>query len=130
MGYAAAIGLGFGLIENLMYLQVYDNDTHVLLIRSVTSLVCHMLCGLFMGFFIAMGHIKDSIKPSKWTKYKYYMLSLLAAVSFHGIFDYLISLTQKNITGAYVISGGLIIAYVMARKFFIKNFKSTEFGKI
>lgn len=50
--YSVFISLGFATVENLRYAWVNGWDTLVL--RSVSSLPCHLIVGIIMGYFYSM----------------------------------------------------------------------------
>lgn len=129
MFYSVMIAVGFAVFENIHYagralwgdLQGV-NPNEMLLVRSLNSVVVHMLCGLFMGYFIALGRtFKNIFKHAGYT-----ILGLISATLFHGIYDYnLMKGTtaedfteifgiQFHTTNNLLIIGGLIAAYFMA----------------
>lgn len=55
MFYFGMVGLGFALVENIGYVQAYGMK--VLGVRTFSSTIVHMVCGLFFGYWIGMGKI-------------------------------------------------------------------------
>ena len=91
MFYSVMIAVGFAVFENIHYvgramwgdLQGVDVN-EMLMIRSINSVVVHMLSGLFMGYFIALGRrCKNIFRHAGYT-----LLGLFAATAFHGFYDY------------------------------------------
>lgn len=128
MFYSVMIAVGFAVFENMYYvgralwgdLQGVD-PSEMLLVRSLNSVVVHMLSGLFMGYFIALGRsCKNVFKHAGYTT-----LGLLAATFFHGLYDF--NLMKPHTMDEYVdvlgiqlhvdnnilIIVGLIFAYAM-----------------
>ncbi len=131
MFYSVMIAVGFAVFENIHYVGramwgdlkgVDVND--MLLIRSLNSVVVHMLSGLFMGYFIAIGRrCKNIFKHAGYT-----LLGLFVATIFHGIYDFnLMKGTVESdfvnflglhfhITNNIMIIGALITAWFMSNK--------------
>jgi len=129
MFYSVMIAVGFAVFENMYYvgralwgdLQGVDPN-EMLLVRSLNSVIVHMLSGLFMGYFIALGRgCKNIFKHAGYT-----ILGLLAATFFHGLYDF--NLMKPHTMDEYIdifgiqfhannnllIIVGLTIAYFMA----------------
>jgi len=91
MFYSIMIAVGFAAFENIHYVgralwgDLKGVDPHqMLLIRSLNSVVVHMVSGLFMGYFIALGRrCKNIFKHAGYT-----ILGLLTASAFHGLYDF------------------------------------------
>lgn len=131
MFYSTMIAVGFAAFENVHYLgralwgDLKGVDTGELLIgRSLNSVIVHMLCGLFMGYFIALGRIF----ASRIKRIGMVALGILVAVLFHGFYDF--NLMRPDISdsdfvqvlGSYfhalnniLIGAGLIAAYFMGK---------------
>ena len=91
MFYSVMIAVGFAVFENINYvgralwgdLQGIDPN-EMLIIRSINSVVIHMLSGLFMGYFIALGRrYKNIFKHAGYT-----IFGLFFATMFHGLYDF------------------------------------------
>jgi RsiW-degrading membrane proteinase PrsW (M82 family) len=129
MFYSVMIAVGFAVFENIHYvgralwgdLQGVDPN-QMLLVRSLNSVVVHMISGLFMGYFIAIGRrCKNIFKHAGYT-----ILGLLSATAFHGLYDF--NLMKPGTMDDYVnifgldfhinnnllIGGCLLICYIMA----------------
>ena len=108
MFYAVMISVGFAIFENIHYvgramwgdLQGVNVD-EMLMIRSLNSVVVHMLSGLFMGYFIALGRtFKNIFKHAAYT-----VLGLFTATLFHGLYDF--NLMKGTVASDYVNFIGL-----------------------
>lgn len=129
MFYSVMIAVGFAVFENIHYvgralwgdLQGV-NPGEMLLARSLNSVVVHMLSGLFMGYFIALGRrCKSIFKHAGYT-----FLGLITATIFHGVYDFNLMKGYDqsdfiNILGVdfhiqnnLIIGGALVLAYLMA----------------
>lgn len=83
MFYSCMISVGFAGIENLEYFINYHN---IFIERSLTAVLTHMICGIFMGYFIALSRVKkDAMK-----RIGYQLMGVLAATAFHGAYDWLV----------------------------------------
>lgn len=128
MFYSAMISVGFATFENIQYVgRVLWGDLQgvnpheMLIVRSLNSVVVHMLSGLFMGYFIAIGRrFKNIFKHASYT-----VLGLLSATIFHGMYDFNLMKGVEpsdfiNIFGLklhannnIMIGVAMIIAYIM-----------------
>lgn len=127
MFYNMLVGGAFGVVENVMYGVQYGNDAIV--IRSFTSLIIHMLAGIFMGYFIALGRENTEIKTysvmslflKRHHKYRKLILSvfgILAATVLHGTYDYLLfggKIENPETKILITITVAMTIAYFMGR---------------
>ncbi len=119
MAYMGMVGLGFAVMENLQYAQVYGAD--VLYWRAITAVVGHMVFGLFMGYWIAVGrmgarHDDTSLFDNMVNKRKgfrnalYVIIGLFAATTLHGIYNLQFQFNGQNgITVIYMLLIGSII---------------------
>jgi RsiW-degrading membrane proteinase PrsW (M82 family) len=129
MFYSVMISVGFAAFENMHYvgralwgdLQGVDPG-EMLLVRSLNSVIVHMVSGLFMGYFIALGRrCKNIFKHAGYT-----LLGLLVSTVFHGYYDFNLMKPQQvddyiNIFGMnfhiqnnMLIITALIASYLMA----------------
>lgn len=113
MFFMGMISLGFAVIENVQYGTMSEAPLDTLWWRSITAVIGHMVFGLFMGYWIAIGRmgprrydrsLLDIIinKQKKFRTLFYTIIGLAAAVILHGIYDLHIELNgPKGITGLY-----------------------------
>jgi len=144
MYYSLMVALGFALTENISYLiTLYQNKSidpmisqvqlnnsmlSMALNRSLTAVVMHMICGVFMGYFLSIyneknkrtalekNQLKHNINLSNK---KYIILGILLAALYHGIYDLNLILPENNYKlffTAIIIIFGLIISYFMINK--------------
>lgn len=122
MFYFALLGMGFGVMENVIYINKFSMEIYFL--RSTFPILLHMICGLFAGYWIALGNIKTSFMDRtffglifrKYPKYKkivFIFLALITATFTHGMYNFtsgifegysypiLMLLISTGITGAY-----------------------------
>jgi len=57
MFYCGMVGLGFGVAENVHYATSSYQSFTMLGWIGVTPLLCHMICGFFMGYWISLGQM-------------------------------------------------------------------------
>lgn len=97
MFYYGMVGLSFGLIENIQYATKYGGD--VILTRTFTALLLHMLLGLLAGYWYSFAKVKSekpgrslfSILCHRFRKFRIvtYSFMAIALVTFiHGVYDY------------------------------------------
>ena len=89
--YACFISLGFACIENIMYVfgsETFGSAFHTGVLRALLSVPGHFLFAVIMGYFLGLA----KFQPEK--RSKYLILSLVCAMIAHGIFDYLLMLSE------------------------------------
>jgi len=111
MFYCMLASAGFAIVENIHYLMGYGED--VLLIRAVTAVMIHVICGLIMGYFIA----KAKFITSEYNKKQYNLnpvkaktkkMALMAAgiaapMMLHGFYNYSLATSSGSIYATLVI---------------------------
>ena len=137
MFYSTMISVGFAVLENIHYVnRVLSGDLYginpnkMLIARSVSSVLIHMLSGLFMGYFIAIGKMSNNI----FKKLGYTILGLIIATLLHGVYDFNLMKTANisdfiNILGinfhilnSLIILESIFISWLMSKKL-LKNKK-------
>lgn len=104
MFYTCMVSVGFAIIENVIYAEQYGGG--VLLIRTFSAVLTHMICGLFLGYFIALGRLTSHNDGSefhnlmqKFSMFRrgvYTFLGICAAVLLHGIYDLNLTVPSDN----------------------------------
>jgi len=84
--YATFIGLGFACLENIEYVFDYGFGTGV--VRALISVPGHFLFGVVLGYFLSMA----KFHPEK--RKTYLWSGLLLAMFAHGLFDWLLMITE------------------------------------
>ena len=108
--YACFIGLGFACIENIMY--VFSSATisqamHTGVMRALLSVPGHFLFAVMMGYFFGMA----KFRPEHRTKYL--ILSYVVPMVAHGLFDYLLMLSDAlSETNLAWMSGLFLILFI------------------
>ena len=130
MFYCMSASMGFAVLENLSYLQLYGKD--VLFIRAFTAVVMHLVTGLMMGYMIAKGRtagntMAENMSPA-WKERVFVLLGLAFATFYHGVYDFNIFL--ENFPGSnypifYVIGPGVVISYLMLRDIAWQKYKKS-----
>ena len=127
MFYSSLTAAAFSIVENVQYAQraivgEFGDITaeSVLTTRAVTSVIVHMICGLFMGYYIARSKGATPLK-----KVFFNILGICAATFIHGIYDmnWMKPGTEKDyydILGFPIhISSAIIIAFSITIAFFM-----------
>ncbi len=83
---AVVTALGFATAENIMYIAFKIQSYTIEFPRAVISVPGHIIFAITMGYYLSMA--KFTIHKIK-TQY-YFVLSLVAPIVMHGIFDFLI----------------------------------------
>lgn len=142
MFYTAMVAAGFAAIENTDYairtirgsFGPDVNVMYVLSIRSITSVIMHMVCGIIMGYYIALG-----AKSLKSDRIKFNIIGLVSAMILHGIYDFCIMyepLSEKTLSigeltihwpSMIIVLAGLTLAYFMATDLIYRKIKRPKF---
>ena len=91
--YATFIGLGFACVENIMYVfgassESLQTGVATGVVRGLLSVPGHFLFGVLMGYFLSMA------KFHKEKRGMYLLIALLSAAAGHGLFDWLLMVTN------------------------------------
>jgi len=140
MFYSALVSAAFAITENIQYAQramageFGENITaeNVLIVRAVSSVIIHMTCGLFMGYYIALGKNSSAIR-----KVLYNIIGISAATFIHGVYDFnwmkpdthkdyynLFGSFPIHVSSVIIIGFALIISLMMS--FNLKHINHTE----
>jgi RsiW-degrading membrane proteinase PrsW (M82 family) len=84
--YATFIGLGFACVENIEYVFMYGFSTGI--VRALISVPGHFLFGVVLGYFLSMA----KFHPEK--RGTYLWSGLLLAMLAHGLFDWLLMISD------------------------------------
>jgi len=86
--YTVAVGLGFALIENILYviMEIVEGGSGfgTAIMRSFTAVPLHALSGVIIGFYLGRAHFM----PAGPERTKTYLLGLFFATLFHGLYDF------------------------------------------
>ena len=122
--YATFVSLGFACLENILY--VFDNGFGTGVMRAIISVPGHFLFGVLMGYFLSLAKFneKDCLL--------YLVLSVLVPSMVHGLFDWLLMVTdQLGTLGQLVILalfiGGDILLWIVGVKSIRKHRESSQF---
>ena len=85
--YASIVSLGFATIENIMY--VLPGGISVGIVRALLSVPGHFLFGIIMGYFLSLAKFNRSKRGL------YIFLGLLFSILAHGIYDWLLMLSDR-----------------------------------
>jgi len=104
--YAVAIGMGFALLENILYAYRYPIST--MAVRTFTAVPAHGVFAIITGYFVGMAFNE---KPINWMLA---LRGLLFASLLHGIYDWLVLQEYYDwLTGMAipVLALGFVYAY-------------------
>lgn len=94
--YAALISLSFAGMETLLYVfneSTYQDMASLAVLRNVSTIPLHLVCGIAMGYFIAV----ERFSKKKQIKLKYLILSLFIPTFIHTFYNIFFSLTMINL---------------------------------
>jgi len=119
MFYAMSVSCGFAVSENILYAQIYGG--WVLFTRSFTAVLIHMICGLMLGYFVAIGRIikRTNRKNKKRTMILYTLFGIGIASIYHGVYDFnlFVGNALVNYISYFILSVGLAMSYLMTTHF-------------
>ena len=81
--YAVFVGLGFALVENILY--VFDSGLKTALLRGILSVPGHGFFAVIMGYFLSIAKLSQ-----QGERKKYLLLSVLIPILFHGTYDFIL----------------------------------------
>jgi RsiW-degrading membrane proteinase PrsW (M82 family) len=85
--YATFVSMGFACIENILY--VFSSGFGTGIVRAIISVPGHFLFGVLMGYFLSLA------KFSRNGKLGYILLSIFVPAIVHGLFDWLLMVTDE-----------------------------------
>ncbi len=113
--YSVMVGMGFATLENLLYVLKYaeiGQGLQVGIKRMFLSVPAHGSFAVVMGYFA--GKAKFDPKNSFWLM----LAGLLAAVFFHGTFDFFLFVNESTVwgrqTGEGLLAGGALVSFVIS----------------
>ena len=112
--YSACTALGFATFENIIYVtNYYNHGIMVAIMRGLISIPSHAVFGIYSGFYLGIS--KNAYMCGKKNKaIKYKILSILAPISLHFIFDLLLIKTNIIKYSLFIIY--LTVLYITALK--------------
>jgi RsiW-degrading membrane proteinase PrsW (M82 family) len=119
--FGVSASLGFAMIENWGYvINAFIGDgfsaaKQVALIRALTAILLHMICGIMMGFYL-IDYIFEEGKKS------YLILSLLFPVCLHGFYNFILKSNYMSEYWAIV----LVAAFLIRINFIFEKQKKLE----
>ncbi len=117
--YGGAIGLGFGMTENLLYFITYDDTfaqwISIVITRSIFSAVMHGIATATVGAFLAKA--KFTLNASK---YIYLFFGLCLAMLFHATWNFSLTFEFTYLLGILFMIF-LIAAFLIVFQVAVKN---------
>jgi RsiW-degrading membrane proteinase PrsW (M82 family) len=83
--YAVFVSLGFALVENIMYVFSDEGGMQVALMRAVLAVPGHGFFAVIMGYYLSIARFHEGAEKNRLL-----LTSLLMAVLFHGIYDFIL----------------------------------------
>jgi RsiW-degrading membrane proteinase PrsW (M82 family) len=119
--FGVSASLGFAMIENWGYVinalvgDGFSTAKEVAIIRALTAILLHMICGIMMGFYL-IDYIFGEDKKT------YLILSLLFPVCLHGFYNFI--LKSDYMSYYWVII--LVAAFLIRINFIFEKQKKIE----
>tara|TARA_B100000768_G_C11191994_1_gene337770 strand:- start:353 stop:997 length:645 start_codon:yes stop_codon:yes gene_type:complete len=97
--YAVMVGLGFALVENIMYvLENPEQSFDIAVLRMFTAIPLHAICGVILGYYIGLA--KFSKNP-----FKLMCIGLLFATIIHCMYNYFIFIDKLFLSIIIIVIG-------------------------
>lgn len=93
--YSVCVSMGFACVENIIY--VFD-DSSVIIGRAIFAVPGHFLYAVLMGYYFSL------VKFSQKNKLQNKILTLLAPILAHGIYDAILMISDNIPTWSYFLS--------------------------
>lgn len=118
--YAACVGVGFAVFENLKYVLKLGIGTA--LVRAITAVPAHAIFAIFMGHYYGLAKQYDRAgSPAAAASNR--LMCLLVPVLLHGLYDY-IALSQTTISVITFFAFVIILDIVTLKK--IKHYSKED----
>ena len=116
--YSIAIAVGFAFAENIIYMTGSQSSFPLLLLRSLTALPLHVICGAYTGYFAGRGKTMEK---------RFFGKALLTAVTIHGLYNLLVNLyfPYYLLSVILLIISVFILKHQYSKKDSIGSFKDT-----
>ena len=89
--YAVFVSLGFALVENIMYVFGEEGGMQVAIMRAVLAVPGHGFFAVIMGYYFSIARFHEGTEKNRLL-----MTSLLMAVFFHGVYDFILMYMSAN----------------------------------
>ncbi|MFK7774019.1 MAG: PrsW family intramembrane metalloprotease [Saprospiraceae bacterium] len=116
--YAVMIGMGFAIVENIVYCMPYDITLAI--VRDFTAVPSHAVFGVILGYYVGLA------KFDRANLFKNILVGLLLAVGVHGLYDFFLFQRYDDwlmILATFVLMGGLFFS----RKFIAQHQQDSPF---
>ena len=121
--FAAMIALGFGIVENIVYLM-FDATITKIIVRGLLGAFGHIIDAMMMGFFYGLAKFYDSTGDEAQVKSSL-KKALIVPILFHGSFDALLTMADYTIV-VFLFFILYIIEIVLAFKFMKKALRDNQ----
>jgi RsiW-degrading membrane proteinase PrsW (M82 family) len=126
--YGGAIGLGFGMTENLFYFITYNNSfsqwIYVVIIRSIFSAVMHAIATATVGAFLAKTKFTLSSQKNNFP-----IIGLILAMLFHATWNFSLTFEFTYLVGM-VFMIFLIIGFLFVFNFSLKSERKLIYNEL
>lgn len=130
--YSALIALSFGVMESLIYVfseSSFFSMTSLAIIRSITTLPLHLICGIIMGYYVGIEKFSFGTKTRIFNLFK----ALLFPTIIHFLYNFIISKIILNIKSDIMFVLYIIIFFIpiiIICILYIKNSKKLNYKYI
>lgn len=116
--YAVMIGMGFAIVENIVYCMPFDITLAV--VRDFTAVPSHAIFGVILGYYVGLA------KFDRTNSIKYILIGFFMAVFVHGLYDFFLFQRYDDwlmILATFVLLGG----FFFSRKFITRHQEDSPF---
>ena len=116
--YAVMIGMGFAIIENIIYCM--PSDLTLAIVRDFTAVPSHAVFGVILGYYVGLA------KFNRGDLIKNILVGFYLAVAIHGLYDFFLFQRYDDwlmILATFVLLGGLFFS----RKFITRHQEDSPF---
>ncbi|MBP6981484.1 PrsW family intramembrane metalloprotease [Candidatus Gracilibacteria bacterium] len=114
------IALGFGFIENILYLKNIAEHSGLLssgvittwIFRSIFSLMTHIICSVIVGLYFSRAFLKYTSLPRIFPYIKTLLYGFIFSIIVHAIFDISLTIGFTGIIFIYFFGGYLGITRI------------------
>jgi len=104
--YSVCIGMGFAILENILYLL--EGNIHIAILRAFSAVPAHATFGIFMGYFVG----KAKFVPF-WQRLPLFAGAVGLPIFIHGLYDFLLFQRASKLL-AFAAFGVLLVSIYYA----------------
>lgn len=127
--YSAIIALSFAGLETIMYVFkeiTFKNMTYLTITRLFTSIPLHIVCGIIMGYYIALQKFSKNKKYKKLELFKSISIPIFIHACYNITLTYVSTYIKNQTLTKIILISFVIIIYSFGYIYIYKNLELNE----